>query len=318
MFDWAYEYMRAFMHGRFPNKPLSNTADIEYITCRHRYVVWIGVSTVFPYEFIRACIHIGMHRHGKYALRTLRHNKIIWMGWHQRGYSTINDIAKWLFDGYSDMKSWWKENQGSLANSVLYRGHFGSILGGRPVCPVLHRLASSLRMADSSLMVVGGEEDSDSWIIDDDASTISLQPDDAVAMAAELGVAPEDLGFSDQPRPLATVKDRPFCILTVGCREAKDALQLSILEFMQQPGYQPFDGSRKLYDREVNFIKQSMRKKGWKLWTIRKETHFTPQWVKARAWRKIHLAMLADRTSRSWVRAVLYAKYSTKYGDHFG
>ena len=34
----------------------------------------------------------------------VRHNRIIWLAWYQRGYSREEDLAKWLFGGYLAMQ----------------------------------------------------------------------------------------------------------------------------------------------------------------------------------------------------------------------
>lgn len=44
--------------------------------------------------------HFNFNRCSKSKpLKLPRHNKIIWLGWVQRGYCSIADIAQWRFDG---------------------------------------------------------------------------------------------------------------------------------------------------------------------------------------------------------------------------
>lgn len=151
----------------------------------------------------------------------------------------------------------------------------------------------------SAPFVLPSDDGESDWDIPDDASTVSLQPEEAQRMADDLGVDASDfLGAStshiDPSPPMPKLMNRRLSFLTLGTHEAKQAVQDCILEYLQSPGYKPSDGSEKSLKREKDFITLAMRRRGWKLWTCNKAKHFTPQWAPAAGWRKL------QRSVRDW------------------
>lgn len=135
--------------------------------------------------------------------------------------------------------------------------------------------------------------DSD-WIVPPDSdsdseATVELDLHDADLMAFSLGVTASDLGVSEAARtqvrhPAKQV--RRLSTLVIGSKSANDAVQDCILEYRQQLGFRPVDKTKKSSNAEMSFVKATMRKRGWKLWAPM-VGGYTPQWVRASAFRKI-------------------------------